>query len=354
MKRRHLAVSLFLVGLFIICVGGSIPSGKLKKDILKHSVQSRSEEGENTVKEVPQMATSKADKSNMKEVEESPAAEAPQKATSKGDKSNKKKDVDECKQKKIQQICKRKGKMCTNTLGSYRCDCGRGFYSDRRICKDKDECKAGIHNCSKRIYCQNTRGSFNCVCPKGHDKVTAFRSVDCVATDFTRWTTFEYFLRDLKAGVLTRIAATGAAGLIVLLLLILSLVCLMRRAKRKKQERELKRLAYTEQLMIAAGLVDPNEMFYPDQGGYGQGGAMYYPPEPTAQPQGNVAQPQGNVAQPMGDPMGNYAQDNMSYAEDMGYAMDTEPSSNPMPYEDIYVPHTYYEDDQPGSDDEGY
>ena len=83
------------------------------------------------------------------------------------------------------------------------------------------------------------------MCPKGHDKVTAFRSVDCVATDFTRWTTFEYFLRDLKAGVLTRIAATGAAALIVLLLLILSLVCLMRRAKRKKQERELKRLAYT-------------------------------------------------------------------------------------------------------------
>ena len=106
--------------------------------------------------------------------------------------------------------------------------------------------------------------------------------------------------------------------------------------------------------MIAAGLVDPNEMFYPDQGGYGQGGAMYYPPEPMAQPQGNVAQPQGNVAQPRGDPMGNYAQDNMGYAEDMGYAMDPEPSSDPMPYDDIYVPHTYYEDDQPGSDDEGY
>ena len=110
--------------------------------------------------------------------------------------------------------------------------------------------------------------------------------------------------------------------------------------------------------MIAAGLVDPNEMFYPDQGGYGQGGPMYYPPEQMAQPQGNVAQPQGNVAQPQGnvaqprgDPMGNYAQDNIGYAEDMGYAMDTEP---PMPFQDEYVPHTYYEDDQPGSDDEGY
>lgn len=43
MKRRHLAGTLFSVGFFIVCVGGSIPSGKLKKDILKHSVQSRSE-----------------------------------------------------------------------------------------------------------------------------------------------------------------------------------------------------------------------------------------------------------------------------------------------------------------------
>lgn len=29
--------------------------------------------------------------------------------------------------------------MCINTLGSYRCDCGRGFYSDRRICKGNSE-----------------------------------------------------------------------------------------------------------------------------------------------------------------------------------------------------------------------
>ena len=73
----------------------------------------------------------------------------------------------------------------------------------------------------------------------------AFRGIDCVPTDLTRWTNFEYFLRDLKAGVLTRIAAAGAAALILLLLLILSLVCLVRRAKRKKREKELKRLAYT-------------------------------------------------------------------------------------------------------------
>ena len=43
MKKRHLAGSLFLVGLFIVCVEGSIPSGRLKKDILNHSIQNRSE-----------------------------------------------------------------------------------------------------------------------------------------------------------------------------------------------------------------------------------------------------------------------------------------------------------------------
>ena len=80
----------------------------------------------------------------------------------------------------------------------------------------------------------------------------ALSVVDCVATDLTRWTTFKYFLNDLKAGVLTRIAAVGAAGLIVLLLLILFLVCLVRRSRRKAKEKELKRLAYTGNLISDA------------------------------------------------------------------------------------------------------
>lgn len=106
-------------------------------------------------------------------------------------------------------------------------------------------------------------------------------------------------------------------------------------------------MCFLEQLMIAAGLVDPNEMFYPDQGGYGQGGGMYYPPEA-------MGQPQDNMGQPMEDPMGNYAQDNMGYAEGMGHAFDKEPPSGPMPIEGEFVPHTYYADDQAGSEDEGY
>ena len=74
--------------------------------------------------------------------------------------------------------------------------------------------------------------------------MNSYKGVDCVASDLTRWITPEYFLHDLKSGLLSRCAAAGAAGLIVLLLLILGMACCVKRCKRRAKEKELKRLAY--------------------------------------------------------------------------------------------------------------
>ena len=111
--------------------------------------------------------------------------------------------------------------------------------------------------------------------------------------------------------------------------------------------------------MFAAGLVDPNEIFYGE--GYHPGGDMYYPEAMGQPPQemGYPPQEMGYPPQEMGYPMGdmNYAQNNTGYAAGMGgaqgtYETNNVPPSGPMPIEGEFVPHTYYEDDHGGSEDE--
>ncbi|XP_033115260.1 fibulin-1-like [Anneissia japonica] len=56
------------------------------------------------------------------------------------------------------------GGICYNTLGSYECRCPAGYIlqSDRRTCKDKDECALGLDNCGSEHTCFNIGGSFKC------------------------------------------------------------------------------------------------------------------------------------------------------------------------------------------------
>lgn len=57
--------------------------------------------------------------------------------------------------------------QCVNTLGSYRCICGRGYKPDESgtHCLDVNECKASVPPCDHE--CLNTLGSYQCSCPDG-------------------------------------------------------------------------------------------------------------------------------------------------------------------------------------------
>ncbi|KYN31855.1 Fibrillin-3 [Trachymyrmex septentrionalis] len=92
-------------------------------------------------------------------------------------------DVDEC--QRTPNLCGTK--MCTNTLGSYRCGsrliCGPGFILDPvtgQYCVDVDECREGTHECGKNQVCENRRGGYHCICPPGH---AVGPNNDCVDID---------------------------------------------------------------------------------------------------------------------------------------------------------------------------
>ena len=61
---------------------------------------------------------------------------------------------------------------CVNTLGSYRCQCNKGFRIDRSgtVCKDVNECQQNDHQKGPcQFYCKNIIGMFEVIrylCPK--------------------------------------------------------------------------------------------------------------------------------------------------------------------------------------------
>ena len=62
---------------------------------------------------------------------------------------------------------------CTNQPGSFTCTCRRGYtlQSDRKSCKDNNEC-IDLKPCDNRNgICTNTLGSFRCTCKSGYVKV---------------------------------------------------------------------------------------------------------------------------------------------------------------------------------------
>ncbi|KAK2087519.1 Adhesion G protein-coupled receptor E5 [Saguinus oedipus] len=76
-------------------------------------------------------------------------------------------DVDECQQSP--RVCKSHS-TCTNTLGSYACQCLPGFEpnpKDLKLCQDVNECTSGKNPCHNSTHCLNKVGSYQCHCRPG-------------------------------------------------------------------------------------------------------------------------------------------------------------------------------------------
>ncbi|XP_053439655.1 adhesion G protein-coupled receptor E5 isoform X3 [Nycticebus coucang] len=76
-------------------------------------------------------------------------------------------DMDECQQSP--RVCRSHG-ICSNTPGSYTCQCPPGFVlkpEDPKLCTDMDECSSRQHLCHKSAVCVNTVGSYTCHCRPG-------------------------------------------------------------------------------------------------------------------------------------------------------------------------------------------
>ncbi|KAI1288272.1 Fibulin-1 [Halotydeus destructor] len=85
-------------------------------------------------------------------------------------------DIDECQDG--EHAC-RENETCVNTLGSFHCDCARGFQIKDGGCQDVDECSSAKPVCnSMTSNCINTHGSYNCQCKPGFE-VDSFTPNHC-------------------------------------------------------------------------------------------------------------------------------------------------------------------------------
>ena len=81
------------------------------------------------------------------------------------DQANNCADIDEC--KGIDVPCQDNAE-CTNTIGSYECDCSAGFTeSSSGACDDVDECEDQSDKCDAKADCINGTGDYKCVCTDG-------------------------------------------------------------------------------------------------------------------------------------------------------------------------------------------
>jgi alpha-tubulin suppressor-like RCC1 family protein len=93
-------------------------------------------------------------------------------------------DIDEC--ARVTHECDAEA-ACTNTIGSYDCDCAPGFDDvggDGRECTDIDECAIASDECDRdpAASCINNQGGYACACPVGYgDPIGG--GVDCQDID---------------------------------------------------------------------------------------------------------------------------------------------------------------------------
>ena len=62
---------------------------------------------------------------------------------------------------------------CTNTVGSFECQCQEGFTGDGRECIISqpslvNECETGVHDCSPFAKCIDLDNGFECRCRPGY------------------------------------------------------------------------------------------------------------------------------------------------------------------------------------------
>ena len=90
-------------------------------------------------------------------------------------------DMDEC---AGNHVCNSLRSQCFNTVGSYRCDCFKGFEhsnaNDNLTCTDIDEC---LTSPCETGMCHNKLGGFECRCPSGYRKNKEMNRLRCGRVD---------------------------------------------------------------------------------------------------------------------------------------------------------------------------
>eukprot|EP00933_Yihiella_yeosuensis_P067926 TRINITY_DN7308_c0_g1_i1.p1 TRINITY_DN7308_c0_g1~~TRINITY_DN7308_c0_g1_i1.p1 ORF type:complete len:1115 (+),score=210.69 TRINITY_DN7308_c0_g1_i1:163-3507(+) len=77
-------------------------------------------------------------------------------------------DIDECKTPTNLTVCANHS-VCTNTVGSYVCECGPGWEGDpKKECVNVNECLKNSHHCHPEAICADTDGSYTCKCKAGY------------------------------------------------------------------------------------------------------------------------------------------------------------------------------------------